>query len=141
VNLWNVFDDLVRLETILWNALDARLREESGVPLGSFDVMRVVDRTPRCRVYDVANTLAITVGGASQAVDRLEKRGHCVRRPNPDDRRSSIVELTPDGRALLDAAGRVFDRELKRFLQVPGGLDRFAAGLANLRASVEKTRT
>lgn len=134
-----MFDDLVRLETILWNTLDARLREESGVPLGSFDVMGVIARTPQCRVYDVANTLHITVGGASQAVDRLEKRGQCVRRPNPEDRRSSIVELTPDGRTAFDAAGRVFDRELKRLLRAPDGLDRFAAGLAELRASVEKT--
>lgn len=136
-----MFDDLVRLETILWNVLDARLREESGVPLGSFDIMRVIGRTPRCRVYDIANALHITVGGASQAVDRLERRGHCVRRPNPEDRRSSIVELTPDGRTLLTGAGRVFDRELKRLLRLSGGLDRFAADLADLRAGVEKTRT
>ncbi|TVS99468.1 MarR family transcriptional regulator [Amycolatopsis bartoniae] len=135
-----MFDDLIRFEVLLWNALDARLRDEVGLPLGSLDVMRIVARTSNCRVYDIATALGITVGGTSQAVDRLEKRGLCARRPNPDDRRSSLVELTPEGQELLEAALPVFDRELERHLRVPG-LDRFAAELTTLRASAERNRT
>jgi DNA-binding MarR family transcriptional regulator len=37
-------------------------------------------------------------------VRRLEKRGHAERTPNPDDRRSYLVELTRDGQALLGKA-------------------------------------
>ena len=74
-----VFDDLVRFETVLWNHIDARLRSECGVPLGSFNLLMVIDATPQCRVYDIAAALELTVGGTSQAVDRLEARGHCVR--------------------------------------------------------------
>ena len=99
-----VFDDLVRFETILWNTIDARLRRDCGVPLGSFNVMLIIGTTPSCRVYDIATALAVTVGGTSQAVDRIEKAGHCVRLPNPDDRRSSILKLTPAGQDLLTAA-------------------------------------
>ena len=37
-------------------------------------------------------------------VGRLEKRGHAVRVPNPDDRRSFLVSLTADGQQLLKQA-------------------------------------
>jgi DNA-binding MarR family transcriptional regulator len=103
VDLRQVFDDLVRFETDLWNGIDARLRQDCDVTLGGLNVMLVVERAGSCRVNDIAAALSITVGGASQAVDRLEKLGHCTRRPHPADRRSSIVELTPSGRELVAA--------------------------------------
>src|SRR3954447_13291577 len=41
-------------------------------------------------------------------VRRLERRGHAERVPNPDDGRSFLVRLTPEGRRLLDEARPVF---------------------------------
>ncbi|WP_236791478.1 MarR family winged helix-turn-helix transcriptional regulator [Amycolatopsis sp. GM8] len=143
MGLREVFDNLVRLETVLWNALDARLRKEFAVTMGSLDVLLVIESTEACRVYDIANALAITVGGASQGVDRLERQGRIVRRPNPDDRRSSLVELTPAGRDLLAAAGEVFDDELGKHLRDPisaGALARFDTTLAALRAAAQDQR-
>ena len=118
-DLRQVFDDLVRFETILWGAIDARLQEECGVGIAPLNAMLVIDATPLCRVQDIARAVAITVGGASQAVDRLESAGLCTRRANPTDRRSSIVELTPKGMELLGIAAPVFDRELNRLLRAP----------------------
>ena len=118
-DLRQVFDDLVRFETIMWGAIDARLQEECGVGLASLNAMLVIDSTPLCRVQDIARAVAITVGGASQAVDRLEAAGLCARRANPSDRRSSIVELTPEGLELLGIAAPVFDRDLDRLLRTP----------------------
>ena len=131
-DLTGLFSDLVRLETELWDALDARLRAECGLRMGRFDTMRVIARTSPCRVFDLAEGLAITVGGASKMVDRIEAEGHCVRRSNPDDRRSSIIELTPAGRSLLAAAAAVVEDELGARLAsvVP------AAELARLHTTV-----
>ena len=100
--------------------------------------MLVIDATPLCRVHDIARAVAITVGGASQAVDRLESAGLCARRANPSDRRSSIVELTPQGKELLRTAAPVFDRELDRLLRdpLPGtALTHLADALSTLRRS------
>lgn len=133
-----MFDDLVRFETILWNALDARLQRECGLGMGSLNAMLVIDSTPSCRVHDIAKAVAITVGGASQAVDRLEDAGLSVRRPNPSDRRSSILELTAGGEKLLEEAEAVFDRELETFLRDPlseRSLGQLAAALSKLRAA------
>lgn len=141
--LRKVFDDLVRFETVLWNALDTRLRAEFAVTMGGLDVLMVIGAAHACRVYDIANALAITVGGASQAVDRLERQGRVVRRPNPDDRRSSLVELTPAGRDLLASAGAVLDEELDQYLSAPlcpSELAQFSSVLTTLRAAAQHTR-
>jgi DNA-binding MarR family transcriptional regulator len=137
-DLRKVFDDLIRFEIELWNAVDARLKREFGLPLTHFEPMSVMDRRPICRVYDIASELGITTGGTSKLVDRIEAAGFCRRLPNPEDRRSSLLELTPQGRRLLAAAGKAFDDELQRRLgaAVPERtLRQFAATLARLRAS------
>lgn len=138
MDLRQIFDDLVRFETDLWNEIDARLRRDADLPLGSLNVMLVVERTAGCRVNDIAAALSITIGGASQAVDRLEKRGLCARRPNPDDRRSSIVQLTPDGQELTASAGALFDEELQARLAAPldqTQLGHLAGAVRTLRAA------
>ena len=52
----------------------------------------------------LARTRMITSGGLTPALDRLEKRGLIERRPNPADRRGSLVRLTPAGVDLIDQA-------------------------------------
>src|SRR3984957_1860670 len=103
----------------MWGAIDARLQEECGVGLASLNAMLVIDATPLCRVQDIAQAVAITVGGASQAVDRLESAGLSARRANPADRRASIVGLSPGGTEPPRFAAPVFDRELARLLRAP----------------------
>lgn len=107
---WSVFDDLVRCQIELWNLADERLRAEVGQPLVICSSLRAVAETGPSRVQDVAAALVITIGGASKAVDRLVAQGLCARRANPDDRRSSIVELTPAGQDLLKRSNAVLDR-------------------------------
>ncbi len=132
----DVFSELIRFETELWNAVDARLRVEHDLPLSRFEPMQVIDRRADCRVQDIAEELVITVGGASKLVDRIEAAGLCRRRPNPDDRRSSIVELTSAGQRTLAEVTATFDDELRRRIGAVAStrdLDRFHATLAELR--------
>jgi len=113
-DLTTLFNELVRLEVETSSAVDARLRAEHGLPLGRFEPMRVIGATPNCRVVEIAEALSLTTGGTSKLVDAIEAAGHCRRRPNPDDRRSSIIELTPSGRRLLDEATKTVEDELER---------------------------
>jgi DNA-binding MarR family transcriptional regulator len=141
MHLRQVFDDLVRFETDLWNAVDARLRSETGVPLGTFNLLLVVESTDDCRVNDIAQKLAITVGGASQAVDRIEQKGLCKRQHDSADGRSSIISITALGSRKLAEAGPVFDNELALWLNVPGThteTQDFATILARLRAAASR---
>jgi DNA-binding MarR family transcriptional regulator len=133
-----VFSKLIRYQTELWNAVDARLRTDFDLPLSRFEPMQVIARTPGCRVYDIANELSITVGGTSKLVDRIEESGLCRRRNNPNDRRSSLIELTPLGESVLERATVSFEDELRiRWASIPARtLDQFGATLARLRASM-----
>ncbi|HTZ92355.1 MAG TPA: MarR family transcriptional regulator [Streptosporangiaceae bacterium] len=137
-DLRELFNDIIRFEIELWNAVDARLKSEFDLPLTHFEPMSVMDRLPGCRVYDIASELGITTGGTSKLVDRIEASGFCRRLPNPADRRSSLLELTPEGQRMLAEAGIAFDEELRRLLgsAVPERtLRQFATTLARLRAA------
>ena len=137
-DLRGLFNDLIRFEIGLWNAVDARLKREFDLPLTHFEPMSVIDRLSRCRVYDIATELGITTGGTSKLIDRIEASGYCRRLPNPDDRRSSLLELTPAGQRILAEAGAAFDEELQRWLGAPvpeRTLRQFAATLTRLRAA------
>ena len=137
-DLRQLFNDLIRFEIELWNAVDGRLKSEFELPLTHFEPMSVIDRLSGCRVYDIASELGVTTGGASKLVDRIEAGGYCRRLPNPADRRSSLLELTPAGRRLLTKAGTAFDEELQRWLGAPvpeRTLRQFAGTLARLRTA------
>jgi len=126
-----LFSELVRLETELWNAVEERLRADFGVTLPVFEFLQVISRTPACRVQDIAAELSITVGGTSKIVDRIEASGYCVRSANPNDRRSSIIALTPAGRRLLPRLTAAVDDEL---------LNRLGTGVTD-KALIQLTKT
>jgi MarR family transcriptional regulator, organic hydroperoxide resistance regulator len=137
-DLRQLFNEIIRFEIELWNAVEARLKAEFNLPLTHFEPMSVMARLGPCRVYDIASELGITTGGASKLIDRIEASGHCRRRPNPADRRSSLLELTSAGRQLFADAGTAFDDELERRLGAPlpqRTMQQFAATLGRLRAA------
>lgn len=111
--VYETFSRLVRAQTRLWNAVDARVRAEHGVPLTQLTALRLVARTEGCRVGDLVETLHITVGGASKVVDRLVAAGLVTREANERDRRSPVLVPTAGGRALLEASGPAVDEVLR----------------------------
>lgn len=135
-----MFSELVRLETELWNAVDARVRRDHGQPLSTFEFLRLISRRSQCRVHDIAAELSITVGGTSKIVDRLAAGGCCLRRANPGDARSSLIELTEAGRQLLTGMTASVDDELRTRLgeSFPErALSQFTGTLTRLRAAVQ----
>jgi MarR family transcriptional regulator, organic hydroperoxide resistance regulator len=136
VDLVRLFRDLVRLETDLWNQVDARVHREHGLPLAWLEVMQVISMTPGCRVLDVAEALFITVGGASKVVDKVQGAGWCRRLANPNDGRSNLIELTESGGSLLEAANVTFEDALDAYLGAAaptGELTRLSNTLGRLR--------
>lgn len=134
-----IFTDLVRVETRLYNAVSARLRAEQGLALGQFEFLEIIDRVPGCRVLDIVGELAITVGAVSKAVDRLVAAGWCLRVAHPQDRRSSVLRLTAEGKEQLAASRPIVESELTALTAAvpPDDLARIASTLARLRATLE----
>ena len=74
-DLTRLFGELVRLETELCGAVERRLRADHGLPLPHFEFMRVIARTPDCRVQDIATRSAFSStapasGGSRNVPDR-----------------------------------------------------------------------
>lgn len=130
----NFFDVLVRYETDLWNHLDHQLDSAGGVSLATLFALRVVRRhNGQCRVQEVGTELGITVGAASKAVDRLVQAGLARRTPHPQDRRSSLIALTPAGDSAHDVGVRLLESTLAEHLANGPDLARLTSALRRLQ--------
>jgi MarR family transcriptional regulator, multiple antibiotic resistance protein MarR len=141
VALDTVFTDLVRAETRLYNAVAERLKAEAGLGAGAFELLRHVRDHPDARVADLAAAFAIGVGATSKIVDRLEKQGWTERRPNPANRRSSLIALTPAGESVVARAEPAWQAAIQEILGgavTPAELAALARALAALRSDLER---
>ena len=71
---------------------------------------------------------------------RLEARGHAERVPNPEDGRSFLIRLTPEGQRLLDEARPVF-RDYAEAVEArlgPDDVTSLTKGLAALRDAIDE---
>ena len=118
-------NDLISLEIVLWNRIDAQLKEQHGLPLGSFVLLYALGRSHggSLRVGELAQALHITVGGASKVVDRMERAGLIRREADGDDRRASRAVLTPDGALTLAGASATCEAAMTTVLNSALGED------------------
>ena len=63
------------------------------------------------------NRLLVTSGGITGRIDRLEERGLLCRMPDPEDRRSILVQLTESGHDLIEAAGQTHFRIMEHLTE------------------------
>jgi DNA-binding MarR family transcriptional regulator len=117
LNRVGLVSDLIRLEIVLWERVDARLRERHELSLAFFESLHFISRAPGdgLRVGDLASALRVTVGGTSKLVDRVEAAGLIARGPDPDDRRAARLTLTRKGERKLRAAGVTYEEAVAAF--------------------------
>ena len=102
--------DLVARLTRVGQLINARIEEFAasyGLHRGEGDVLFTLRRAgPPFRLTPtrLAAALLITSGTMTNRLDRLEQRGLIKRIPSPNDRRSLDVELSPEGKRLVDEA-------------------------------------
>ncbi|MFQ5418011.1 MAG: MarR family winged helix-turn-helix transcriptional regulator, partial [Myxococcota bacterium] len=83
--------------------------------------LRIEGPPYRLSPSELNRVLALSSGGITKTVDRLESAGLVVRGPDPRDGRGVQVELTPSGRK---RAARVFDRGLTKYSEKFAHFDR-----------------
>ena len=97
---------VARLRTHLAREIEKTLAAH-GLNSASFDVLATLRRSgPPYRLSpgDLIATTMVSSGTMTNRLDQLEKAGFIERSHNPDDRRSVIIALTPEGFALVDEA-------------------------------------
>ena len=95
-----------RLARELEQRLEPVYREQ-GLEAGWYDVLATLRRAGapyRMRPSEFTSALMLTSSGTTKRLDRLEQAGLITRGPDPDDRRGTLITLTPAGIALLDTA-------------------------------------
>jgi DNA-binding MarR family transcriptional regulator len=77
----------------------------AGLQAGEFNVLATLRRSGEpyklspTQLYEAA---MISSGGMTDRLDRLERAGLVVRRPDPRDRRGKLIVLTDPGKRLID---------------------------------------
>ena len=96
------------LSEAFW-AVARRLREMSQESLAPWDItpahlraLRVLKRHGPMRLSELSEHLQIVPRSTTQVADALESRGLIERRPDPGDRRATLVEVTGHGSEVLD---------------------------------------
>jgi len=88
---------------IVLGQLTRRLRVENRLPLSQASVLGRLERCGPNSVSDLAGAERVRPQSMAQTVGDLEADGFVTRRPDPDDRRRALVELTDEGLARLHA--------------------------------------
>jgi len=97
------YASVCRAGEALLGELDRRVRLTLGIPQAAATALAVIDGagvplTPS----QVSDRMLIPSATVTTTLDLLEHRGWIRRVPNPGDRRSTLIEITPDGRAISD---------------------------------------
>ena len=94
---------LVRTGEALLQELDRRIQLTLGVPQPVATALAVIEGadgplTPS----EISSRVIVPSATMTATLDTLERRGWIERLPNPEDRRSTLVAVTEDGRAVVD---------------------------------------
>ncbi|MCX4717710.1 MarR family winged helix-turn-helix transcriptional regulator [Streptomyces virginiae] len=83
--------------------LTRRVKHEDRIPLGHASVLGTLDRDGAMTTSDLAADQRVRPQSMARSVGLLREQGLVVRRAHPTDGRKSLVELSPAGRAALEA--------------------------------------
>ena len=99
--------DAVRLGDALAR-LTRATRRDLALPIGASSIAALVtvERLGPLRLGDLARHEGVTPATLSRIVAALEEGGYAVRTTDSEDRRSSWLEITAEGRGLLDGVRR-----------------------------------
>jgi DNA-binding MarR family transcriptional regulator len=103
-----VLGRMYRLSQLVGPSIE-RTFSEFGLDRGEFDVLSTLRRSGppyRLTPTDLYRSLLIPSGSLTHRLTRLEAAGLVARRPSPTDGRSSMVELTEEGRQRVEQAFR-----------------------------------
>jgi DNA-binding MarR family transcriptional regulator len=82
-----------------------RVFEQHRIDWGGFDVLATLRRSGapyRMTPTGLYRELVLTSGAMTNRLDVLEQAGLVQRHPDPNDRRGTLIELTEEGKALVD---------------------------------------
>src|SRR5215469_244728 len=85
---------------------------ETGLCLTDFAALEALLHKGPLTITAIQGKVLLASGSMTAAVDRLEKKGLIKRSPAPSDRRAKVLQLTPQGKRVVETAFRRHVAEL-----------------------------
>ena len=92
--------------------------EQAGLCLTDFAALEALLHKGPLTITEIQAKVLLASGSMTAAVDRLEKKSLVVRTPAPGDRRAKVLELTPEGRRVVETVFRRHAAELEAAMAV-----------------------
>jgi DNA-binding MarR family transcriptional regulator len=116
----------------IWSSIEAEL-QPLDITAAQFVVFNSIAQGKGRTIGEFCRLLGYDSGAMTRLLDRIENKGLIRRVPNPEDRRSFLLELTPESRAVFPQAKKRVRAVFKRLL---AGIDEKQAAV--LRQSLEQ---
>jgi len=119
-----------RLMTVLTRCARAvgQLAERSIADTGlcptDFAALEALKHKGPLTITEIQAKVLLASGSMTAAVDRLERKGLVIRTSTPKDRRAKVLELTADGRTVVDVAFEQHAEELESAMSVLTGAEK-----------------
>lgn len=96
---------IMRTQQILLGRIEAVLKP-FGLTFARYELLALLNftRSGALPMNKASALLQVHPTSVTNAVDRLQGAGLVVRSPHPSDGRTTLVELTPEGRSLVESA-------------------------------------
>ena len=95
----------------------AELLSTEGLTQPQFIALRVIAKNGSIPMKGISDAMFVTPANVTGIIDRLEQKGLIQRRARPGDRRTTIVELTHEGRAAQERVTLRYSEFMKKALQ------------------------
>src|SRR5258707_13469266 len=86
---------------------------ESGLGLSDFAALEALLHKGPLTITEIQSKVLLASGSMTAAIDRLEKSGLVTRNFTSADRRARLIELTPEGKRLIQASFKQHVRDLE----------------------------
>jgi DNA-binding MarR family transcriptional regulator len=96
---------IMRAQQILLAELDGQLRPH-GLTFARYEALVLItfSRAGALPLRLIGQRLMVHPTSVTNTIDRLEQQGHVVRKPNPEDGRGTLAEITESGREVVHRA-------------------------------------
>ncbi|MEE4241319.1 MAG: MarR family transcriptional regulator [Desulfopila sp.] len=86
-----------------------RLMDPYGLTAEQFHIMKSTSQTPGLSQNELCRQVGKKPANITRILDRLENKRWIERKPNPADRRSSLVYLSPKGECIIAQVSTAFE--------------------------------
>ncbi|MGR5299137.1 MarR family winged helix-turn-helix transcriptional regulator [Vibrio mediterranei] len=93
----NLFAAQSQLEQTCYKRL-----EDFDLLEGRFVCMLLINNAKKISPHELATEIGLARASITAIADSLENKGYIVRKPSPHDRRSILLEMTDEGKAILE---------------------------------------